>query len=644
MVSTAKLIEQSSLKHVSIDGGFWAARQATNRDKTIPAIYHQMDITGRLDALHADWQPGKPNPHIFWDSDIAKWMEAVGYSLETQPNAEFERQVDEAVELLAKQQWDDGYLNSHFTAVEPEKRWTNLRDWHEMYCAGHLIEGAIAYAQATGKHKILDVLSRYADHIDARFGPDDGKKRGYPGHPEAELALMKLYHATGEQRYLNLAKYFVDERGHQPSYFDQEAVERGEDPRNYWAQDFRYTQAHTHIREQTTATGHSVRACYLYSGVTDVALETGDARLREVMNLIWDDMTEHQMYVTGGLGPAHTNEGFTFAYDLPNENAYAETCASIALVFWAQRMFHLEEDSRYIDVMERALYNGVMSGVSYEGTHFFYANPLAAFPNVNPYERWSGITSQKHYTRSEWFDCACCPPNLARLVASVGAYFYSTTPNRLYVHLYNENHASFDLGGRNVRIEQQTNYPWDGDVALTVTVDQPTTFQLALRIPDWCRNYTMTVNGSVITSAPQRGYVVVGREWANGDHVTLSLAMPVERIVAHPGVRQDAGQIALQRGPVVYCLEEVDNGSGLAHVAIPNGAALTAEFDPALFGGVSVIGGQAVRSVPELAPGKLYQAEASLIVNRTPFSFKAIPYCFWANREPGEMRVWLRES
>jgi DUF1680 family protein len=362
------------------------------------------------------------------------------------------------------------------------------------------------------------------------------------------------------------------------------------------------------------------------------------------MRLIWDDLTQHQMYVTGGLGPAHTNEGFTFAYDLPNENAYAETCASIALVFWAQRMFHLEEDSRYIDVLERALYNGVLSGVSYEGSHCFYANPLAAYPNVNPFERWSGINSNRYYERSEWFDCACCPPNLARLVASVGAYFYSTTPNRVYVHLYNENEATFDLGGQTVKIEQATNYPWDGDVALTITVDQPATFELALRIPGWCRDYKVTVNGQPVTSAPQRGYVVISRQWTSGDHISLSLAMPVERIVAHPGVRQDAGQIALQRGPVVYCLEEVDNGGNLANVAIPADSGLSASFDESLFGGITVISGEAVKVEPEQWPGGLYQPESALRLNRTPFTFKAIPYCFWANRTPGEMRVWLRES
>ncbi len=562
------------VKAVKIDSGFWGARQAVNRDSTLPAIHHQMDITGRIDAWHLDWQPGQPKPHIFWDSDAGKWIEAVAYSLMSQPNPEFERQVDATIDLIEQAQQPDGYLNIWFTAVEPEKRWTNLRDWHELYDAGHLIEGAVAYAQATGKRKLLDVLCRYADLIDSRYGAEADKRHGYPGHPELELALVKLYHATGEQRYLTLSKYFVDERGKEPNYFDEEARERGDDPTKFWAQTYRYCQAHKPIREQTEATGHAVRANYLYAGVADVALETDDAELREVCRRLWDDLTEHEMYITGGLGPAHSNEGFTFAYDLPNETAYAETCAAISLVFFAQRMFQLDPDSRYIDVMERALYNGMISGVSYEGDTFFYANPLSSYPNVNPFQHFSGITSDRYYRRSEWFDCACCPPNLARLVASLGSYFYTTTDDTLYVQLYNDNRAELEFGGKTVQIEQQTDYPWDGKIDLTITTEQPTPFELALRIPEWCRGYRLAVNGVPIEASISRGYARIQREWSSGDTVSLTLSMPVERIAANPNIRQDAGQIALQRGPVIYCLEEVDNGAHLANVVISPDAAL----------------------------------------------------------------------
>ena len=644
MDTTLKLAHPPSVKEVSITGGFWAARQTTNRNSTLPAIHHQMQKTGRIDAWKLQWQPGQTKPHIFWDSDAGKWIEAVGYSLMTHPDPVLEQQIDAVIDLIASAQHPDGYLNIFFTSVEPENRWRNLRDWHEMYDAGHLIEGAVAYAQATGKTKLLDVLRRYADHIDARFGPGEGKIRGYCGHPEVELAMVKLYRETGEQKYLDLAKYFIDERGQQPNFFDIEAKERGDDPAKFWAKTYRYCQAHVPVREQTSAVGHSVRASYLYSGAADVAAETNDASLLKAGQLFWDDLTQHQMYITGGIGPAHANEGFTFAYDLPNETAYAETCASIALVFWAQRMFQIDPDSRYIDVMERALYNNVLAGVSYKGDTFFYANPLASYPKVNPYEHFSGITSEQHYHRSEWFDCSCCPPNLARLVASVGSYFYSITDDTLFVHMYNQNSASFTLGGQAVQLEQVTNYPWDGDIQLTVHVDQSAPFTLALRIPDWCAEYQVAVNGQKLESQPAHGYLHLQRTWADGDRVSLVLSMPVERIAANPMVRQDAGCIALQRGPVVYCLEQVDNGANLANVVISRHSTLSASFDSALFGGVGVITGQAMRVEPLKWPGGLYQPQSHFQYAQAPFTFKAIPYCFWANREPGEMRVWVREA
>ncbi len=423
MITKLRRLEAIPAKNVEIGTGFWAGRQKTNREETIPAIYHQLNISGRLDAWNLNWQPEHPKPQIFFEADTGKWIEAVGHSLTTHPNADFEQQVDSVVDRIAQAQQADGYLNIFFTAVEPHNRWLNLRDGHELFNAGHLIEGAVAYYQATGKRKLLDVICRYADHINARFGRQEGQKRGYCGHPAIEMALVKLHRVTGEERYLKLSQYFINERGQQPHYFDLEASERGEDPAKFWAKSYEYCQAHTPIREQISATGHAVRACYLYSGLADIVAETGDETLLAASRLFWDDLTQHQMYVTGGVGPAHANEGLTFAYDLPNETAYAETCASVALVLWAHRMFHVDPDSRYIDVMERALYNGVLSSVSFEGRHFFYSNPLASYPHVNPAEHWSGIQTDAFYRRSEWFEFACCPPNLARLVASIGNYF-----------------------------------------------------------------------------------------------------------------------------------------------------------------------------------------------------------------------------
>lgn len=640
MLAESSKLSAVPLANVQIQNGFWGERQTINRTKTIPFIYHQLQVTGRLDAWRLDWQPGQPKPHIFWDSDDGKWIEAAAYSLALHSSPELETQVDALVDLIERAQQPDGYLNIFFTAVEPQNRWRNLRDWHELYDAGHLIEAAVAYYQATGKRKLLDILTRYADHIDHRFGTGDGQVRGYCGHPEVELALVRLYQATGEARYLNLSKYFIDERGQQPSYFDLEARERGEDPRKFWAKTYQYCQAHVPVREQHKAVGHSVRACYLYSGMADIAALTQDESLLTACQSLWDDLTEHQMYVTGGLGPAHSNEGFTFSYDLPNEEAYAETCAAIALVFWAQRMFHLDPDSRYIDVMERALYNGFLSGVSYEGTTFFYANPLASYPHVNPF---GGSLIDGYYRRSEWFDCACCPPNLARLIAGIGQYFYSTSADTLYIHLYNQNRAQVELAGSDIQIEQQTGYPWDGDVQISLNVEQPTSFTIALRVPGWCRDFQVLVNGELVKVSSVRGYLHLMREWKTGDAITVRLAMPVERVAAHPQVRQDAGCAALQRGPVVYCLEEADNGANLANLIIPRDADLSIVFDTDLFGGISVIEGAAIRTEPRNWAGGLYQAEATLEYANTSVKFKAIPYCFWANRTPGEMRVWIRE-
>lgn len=644
MIKNIQRLNAAALPKVEIENGFLGERQKTNRDRTIPAIYYQMKKTGRLDAWRLDWQPDQPKPHIFWDSDTGKWIEAVSHSLATHPNHDFEAQIDEVVDLIEQAQQPDGYLNIFYTAVEPDYRWRNLRDKHELYCAGHLMESAVAYYEATGKRKLLDVLLRYSDHIDAQFGPNEGQRRGYCGHPEVELALVKLYRATGEKRYLNLSKYFIEERGQQPHYFDVETQARGEDPRVYWAKTYHYCQAHLPIREQTQATGHAVRVAYLFSGVADIVAETGDSSLLEVCRAVWDDVTQHAMYITGGLGPAHANEGFTFAYDLPNETAYAETCASIGLAFWAHRMFHIDPDSRYMDVFECALYNGILSGVSFEGEQFFYANPLASYPNINPYEHWSGIHTERYYRRSEWFQCACCPPNLARFVASLGTYFYSTTGDTVYAHLYNQNRAHFNLDTGAVQIEQDTQYPFDGTIHFRVKVEQPANFTLALRIPSWCHDFQLHLNGTPLAQNPINGYVHISRAWADGDEVTLTLPMPVERMVAHPQIRQNAGRIALQRGPVVYCLEEVDNGPHLMNIVMPRDAQLTPSFDKNLFGGVGVITGDAFRTEPANGFGSgLYQAQSALTYNQSQLNFKAIPYCFWANRQPGEMRVWLRE-
>lgn len=408
--------------NVSIEDIFWEPRQRANREHTIPIEYQQCRDTGRIDAFRLSWKPGmKPVPHIFWDSDIAKWIEAASYSLANHPDPQLDALLDEVISLITFAQQPDGYLNTHFTVVEPEKRWTNLRDQHELYCAGHMIEAGVAHYQGTGKHTLLDVVCRYADHIASIFGTQPGQKRGYPGHEEIELALVKLYHVTGEKRYLDLSQYFIDERGKQPYYYDLEAVARGDDPKAYWAKTYAYMQAHIPVRRQNEVVGHAVRAMYLYSAMADLANETGDNSLLEACRTLWQDVCLRKMYITGGIGPSRLNEGFTNPYDLPNETAYAETCAAVGLVFWNQRMLQFDCDSRYADIMERALYNGVISGVSLSGELFFYENPLASLGN---------------YHREPWFDCACCPPNIARRLASLGHYIYSQKDDEAVAPLY----------------------------------------------------------------------------------------------------------------------------------------------------------------------------------------------------------------
>lgn len=649
-VHTKPLPESVYLDNIQLSGGFWEQKQAVNRNRTIPAIYHQLEKTGRLASWDLNPDREEPKRHkvieMFWDSDTGKWLEAVGYSLHTHPDEELQALADQLISRMVKAQQPDGYLNTYFTVLEKENRWANLRDFHELYNAGHLIEGAVAYYKATGKRDVLDLLMRFADLIDERYGPKEGQERGYPGHPEIELALVKLYEASGEKRYLELSKFFVEERGQQPPhFFDEEAIKRGESPDDYWAKTYQYCQSHAPLREQTEPTGHAVRALYLYAGVADIARETGDEGLLKLSKTLWDDLVSHQMYLTGGIGPARTNEGFTFAYDLPNETGYTETCAAIALVFWAHRMFHLEPDGRYIDVLERALYNSVLSGISVEGDEYFYSNPLSSHPHVDPHDHFSGITSAEYYRRKEWLMCPCCPPNLARLVASIGSYFYSKQGDeRVYVHLYNTGSATVSLEGRNVKIAQETSYPWDGTVNLTVTPDAPTIFELALRIPGWCRDYSISVNGEAYKADPESGYVIISREWQSGDSVSLTLEMPVERMTAHPNVRDDAGRVALQRGPLVYCLEEADNGANLANIALRADAALESSIDESLFGGVPVITGDAVRIEPSTWPGGLYQPQSLVKQAQNDFQIKAIPYFLWANREPGEMRVWIREA
>jgi hypothetical protein len=619
---------------VTFDDAFWASRLESNRTVTIPHVYQQCEATGRVSAFELNFEREVPSPIvlIFGDSDLAKWIEAASYSLATHPEPVLAELVDQAADKVIGAQQPDGYLNTHFTVTQPEMRWRNLRDWHEMYCAGHLIEAAVAHYQGTGERKLLDALCRYADHIDATFGREPGKKRGYPGHPELELALVRLYHATGEPRYLSLASYLVDERGTQPHYYDIEARERGEDPAAFWAKTYEYCQAHVPVREQTKVVGHAVRAMYLFSGAADLAHENDDPSLLTTCERLWANLIGRRMYVTGGIGPSRHNEGFTEDYDLPDESAYAETCATIGLMNWNQRLLQTAGESKYADVIERALYNGFLSSVSQDGARFFYENPLASAGN---------------HHRQGWFKCPCCPPNIARTLASLGGYFYSTGKRAVWVHHYAQGIGSLHVDGKQVTLRQITDYPWDGAVRIEVGPARPQTFALHLRVPGWCRQWSLSVNGVATDLKPHaHGYIAIERTWQPGDTVVLKMEMPVEMVWANPAVRFLEGRTALQRGPLIYCLEGADHGDILLdRIAIDPQSVSAGEFGvewrPDLLGGVNILRGPAKVIDADGWDDTLYRQHPPAT---RPIELTAIPYYAWDNRAPGEMRVWLRAS
>ncbi len=624
---------------VSIDDLFWSPRIETNRMVTVQLGYEQCRNTGRLDAWKLVWKDGEPRrPHIFWDSDVAKWMEAAACSLYLHPDSNLKENLNDVINLMEQAQQPDGYLNSYFTAVEPANRWTNLRDRHELYCAGHLIEAAVMHFLATGEDKFINIITGYADCIDSVFGNGAGQKHGYPGHEELELALVKLFRVTGENRYLELAEFFLNQRGTRPHYYDLESALREEDP----AENYEYWQAHLPVREQTEAVGHAVRAMYLYSGMADVATETGDDELAEACRLLWQNVTGKRMYITGGVGSTERGESFTADYDLPNETAYAETCAAIGLVFWAHRMLQIDEkpNAKYADVMERSLYNCVLSGVSLDGTRFFYTNPLEVRPGHAMTQ--SGLENNYRYSRQEWFNCSCCPTNIMRILSSFGQYIYSSGSNSVYIHLYAGSTAETLVSGVLVNIRQETEYPWKEKVSLFIDPAKPVEFSLSLRIPGWCENPSLELNGKKIRQLQiTNGYTHIRRLWRKDDTLNLILPMPVRKIEAHPEVRDNCGKTAIMRGPIVYCLEEEDNVPNLNDIRLDSSAELRAEYDENLLGGCTVIKGTASIKNGEGWTDHLYRPG---VTETMPVEIKAIPYCLWNNRRSGGMLVWISEN
>lgn len=560
----------------------------TSRQKSLPHNFQWCEKTGRIAnfAVAGGLSPGEYQGMYFNDSDVYKVLEGASYSLAAHPDPVLEQTVDEVIAKVAAAQQTDGYLNTYFTLKEPGKRWTDLPVKHELYCAGHLFEAAVAHYRATGKRSLLDVAIRLADHIDRTFGP--GKRCEVPGHEEIELALVKLAEATNEARYRELAQFFLDARG--------DASRR--------QLTGTHSQDHLPIRQQKEIVGHAVRAMYLYAGVADIAAYTGDPGFIQAMDQIWHDLTRTKLYITGGIGARHSDEAFGEPYELPNQTAYCETCAAIGVVLWSHRMNLMHADAQYVDVLERALYNGVLSGIGMDGEHFFYVNPLAS--------------AGKHH-RQPFFECPCCPTNAVRVLPSLPGYVYAQDGRSLYVNLYVAGSAEIAVGEAKLRVTQTADYPWDGAVRLTLEPDQPRELTLRLRIPGWCFGASVAVNGKTIAAPKmEKGYVCVTRTWKPGDSVQLDLPMEIRRIEAHPAVQADRGRVAIQRGPLVYCVEQVDNGP-VGRRVLARDPQFRAESRPELLGGVTVIHA----------------------VDRAGQPLVAVPYYAWDHREPGEMAVWL---
>lgn len=618
---------------------FWSSRIALVCDKMIPLqlsiLKDEAPDTEPSHAIEnfeiaAGLKTGQFYGMVFQDSDVGKWIEGAAYKLMIAPDPALEQEIDRIIEIIGKAQQPDGYLNTYFTVKESGKRWTNLAECHELYCAGHLMEGAVAYYQATGKRAFLDIMCRMADHMDTVLGPEDGKLHGYPGHPEAELGLFRLYAATKNEKYLNLAKFFIDERGAQPSVFDEEWEKRGRTEHFAGLRDLgkEYMQAHAPVREQKDAVGHSVRALYLYAAMAEVAAETGDEGLLAACDRLWDSAVNRRMYITGGFGATHVGEAFMSDYELPNDSIYAETCASVAAFFFGKAMLRIRRDGRIADTMERILYNGMLSGMSLHADRFYYVNPLEVVQSVSGKQ-----PGYRHVlpTRPKWFACACCPPNMARLIPSLPGYCYQEDEDSVTIHQY--------LGGTvetsKATFTLESNYPWDGE--LKWTVHAPEGMKVWLRIPGWADEAILTLDGQALSVAPLEGYVPV--ELPAGDCILhLSLPMKPKRWYAHPAVRQDAGCVAFSWGPLVYCFEGVDNPEPLCALRVGQSEAVIGEYDEYLLGGVRPM---TVEGVKLTSDGALYSTQPPKL---EPITLKGIPYYAWANREAKDMRVWLVEE
>lgn len=563
---------------------------------------------------------------VFQDSDAAKWLEAVAYSLALFPDKELEKTADELIEVIAAAQDEDGYLDTYFTIKDREKRWTNLLEAHELYCAGHMMEAAVAYKESTGKDRLLKVMLKNVQHIYDIFITQ--KHGGVPGHPEVELALLKMYRATGEKKCLQLAEYFIDQRGKDTDFYKREAEKRDWTVWNSDPADNEYRQCDRPVREQTDAVGHAVRAVYLYTGMAELAAESGDKELLAACRRLWDSIVKRRMYLTGGIGSTVHGEAFSVDYDLPPDTAYCETCASIGLMFFALAMLKNEVKGEYADIMERAFYNTVLAGIQLDGKRFFYVNPLEVIPGI------SGVSPTHRHDlpqRPKWYACACCPPNAARLISSLGKYAYGEDESTMFCHLFAAGSVDFKNGGK---IACETGYPYELTVNYTVAKGGKT---LAVRIPSWSKAFSVTKNGGQISLAPKNGYIYI--DVSDGDRITLTLDSSPRFIYPSAKLHDISGMVALARGPLVYCFEGADNGGDVVSLSLDTaGEVKVLPFDEGLLGGTVRINVSALKT--EDIDG-LYSEDAP---KRTPVTAVAVPYFTWGNRGENQMRVWINRA
>lgn len=633
-------IREVPMNRVHITDPFWSARQRLMTDVTIPYMEKILrdEVPGAAKShaisnfrMAAGEETGTFYGMVFQDSDVAKWLEAAAYSLALKPDAALESRVDDVVALLGRCQQEDGYLNTYYTVREPGNRWTNLLECHELYCAGHLIEAGAALFEATGKRNLLDLCIRLADHICQRFG--EGGEEAIPGHQEIEIGLMRLYHATGCERYRDTALRFLNLRGQDPQWFMKHTPKHPDihyGDYDILPEDTAYNQSDVPVREQTVARGHAVRQVYMLTAMADAAASTGDAGLLAACERMFDNITQKQMYVTGAIGSTSHRESFTVDYDLPADRCYGETCASVAMCFFAREMLRTKADGRYADLLETELFNAALSGMQLDGQRFFYVNPLQVDPAVS-----GKAPGYQHVLpeRPQWHACACCPPNLARLLTSLGKYLWSEDESTVYSHLFAGSTAQTALA----EIALTTEYPWNGKASYVIEACRADAFALAIHIPAHAKGLHVTLNGEEIKGEWRDGYFSIRRAWQPGDQVDVTFDMPVRRLHAHPRVRDCAGKAALARGPIVYCLESEDNPAPLSGLYL-SGKAEALPYDPDLLGGVVPIRAEGFRRIET---DDLYsEAEPKY----EPVTLTAIPYYAWANRGPGEMTVWINEK